>query len=86
MSLPIYANVTASKVTDPAEEQALLVEQVTGRVRWRESVAAMHADGVAQFVELGGKVLSPMIRKIAGDTETASLITMEDLEGFAKAQ
>jgi [acyl-carrier-protein] S-malonyltransferase len=86
MSLPIFANVTASKVTDPAEEQALLVEQVTGRVRWRESVAAMHADGVAQFVELGGKVLSPMIRKIAGEAETASLITMEDLEGFAKAQ
>ena len=86
MSLPIFANVTASKVTDPAEEQALLVEQVTGRVRWRESVAAMHSDGVAQFVELGGKVLSPMIRKIAGEAETASLITMEDLEGFAKAQ
>jgi [acyl-carrier-protein] S-malonyltransferase len=86
MSLPIFANVTASKVTDPAEEQALLVEQVTGRVRWRESVAAMHADGIEQFVELGGKVLSPMIRKIAGDAETASLITMEDLENFAKAQ
>ena len=61
-----------------------LVEQVTGRVRWRESVAAMHEDGVGQFVELGGKVLTPMIRKIAGEAETASLITMEELEEFAK--
>ena len=83
LSVPIYANVTAAKVTDPAEEKALLVEQVTGRVRWRESVAAMHADGAGQFVELGGKVLSPMIRKIAGEAETASLITMDDLEAFA---
>ena len=84
LSLPLYANVTASKVTDSAEEQALLVEQVTGRVRWRESVAAMHSDGAAQFVELGGKVLTPMIRKIAGEAETVSLITMEELETVAK--
>ncbi|MEP3051539.1 MAG: ACP S-malonyltransferase [Erythrobacter sp.] len=84
LALPLYANVTASKVTDPAEEQRLLVEQVTGRVRWRESVAAMHADGMQSFVEVSGKVLSPMIRKIASEVETASLITMDDLEGFAK--
>ncbi|WP_108787515.1 ACP S-malonyltransferase [Erythrobacter sp. Alg231-14] len=84
MSVPLFANVTAAKVTDPAEEQALLVQQVTGRVRWRESVAAMHADGVNSFVELGGKVLSPMIKKIAGEAQTTSLISMEDLEGFAK--
>ncbi|MEP3422166.1 MAG: ACP S-malonyltransferase [Erythrobacter sp.] len=83
MSVPLFANVTAAKVTDPAEEQALLVQQVTGRVRWRESVAAMHADGVDSFVELGGKVLSPMIKKIAGEAQTTSLISMEDLEGFA---
>ncbi|MEP1421915.1 MAG: ACP S-malonyltransferase [Erythrobacter sp.] len=85
LALPLYANVTASKVTDPAEEQSLLVQQVTGRVRWRESVAAMHSDGVGLFVELGGKVLSPMIRKIAGEAQTTSLITMEDLEGFASS-
>lgn len=85
LALPLYANVTASKVTDPGEERDLLVEQVTGRVRWRESVAAMHADGVVSFVELGGKVLSPMIRKIAGEAETAALVTMEELEGFAKS-
>lgn len=84
LALPLYANVTAAKVIDPAEEQDLLFRQVTGRVRWRESVAAMHTDGVEHFVELGGKVLSPMIRKIAGEAETTSLITMEDLESFAK--
>jgi len=83
-SLPVYANVTASKVTDPAEEQALLVEQITGRVRWRESVLAMRADGIENFVELGGKVLSPMIGRIDKEASTSSLITMEDIENFAK--
>ncbi len=85
LALPLYANVTASKVTDPGEERDLLVQQVTGRVRWRESVAAMHADGVGSFVELGGKVLTPMIRKIAGEAETAALVSMEELEGFASS-
>ncbi|MEM7700334.1 MAG: ACP S-malonyltransferase [Pseudomonadota bacterium] len=83
--VPLYANVTACKVVSGEEERDLLVQQVTGRVRWRESVAAMHADGVCQFVELGGKVLTPMIKKIAGEAESASLITMGDLEGFAKS-
>lgn len=83
-SLPVYANVTAAKVTDPAEEQRLLVEQVTGRVRWRESVLAMRADGVGQFVELGGKVLGPMVGRIDKEASTVSLITMEDIENFAK--
>lgn len=80
----LYANVTAAKVTSGEEERSLLVEQVTGRVRWRESVAAMHADGIAHFVECGGKVLTPMIKKITGDAQTTSLITMEELEAFAK--
>ncbi|GMN03561.1 ACP S-malonyltransferase [Erythrobacter sp. MTPC3] len=84
MSLPLFANVTAAKVSDPDEERALLVEQVTGRVRWRESVLAMRADGIEQFVELGGKVLAPMIGRIDKGAQTASLITMEDLETFAK--
>nr|WP_298896734.1 ACP S-malonyltransferase [uncultured Altererythrobacter sp.] len=83
-SLPVFANVTAAKVTDPAEEQRLLVEQVTGRVRWRESVLAMRTDGVAQFVELGGKVLGPMVGRIDKEASTISLITMEDIENFAK--
>jgi [acyl-carrier-protein] S-malonyltransferase len=83
-SLPVYANVTAGKVTDPAEEQSLLVEQVTGRVRWRESVLAMRADGIDQFVELGGKVLGPMVGRIDKEAATVSLITMDDVENFAK--
>jgi [acyl-carrier-protein] S-malonyltransferase len=80
----VFANVTAAKVTDPEEERALLIEQVTGRVRWRESVIAMRADGVEHFVELGGKVLGPMIGRIDKEAATHSLVTMEDLEGFAK--
>ena len=84
LSVPLFANVTASKVTDPGQEQRLLVEQVTGRVRWRESVLAMQADGIVRFVELGGKVLGPMVGRIAPDAQVSSLITMEDLENFAK--
>lgn len=84
LALPVFANVTAAKVTEPAEEKHLLVEQVTGRVRWRESVLAMRADGVEQFVELGGKVLGPMIGRIDKEAVTSSLISMEDLEAFAK--
>ena len=66
LRLPVYANVTAALVGDPAEEQRLLVEQVCGRVRWRESVIAMQAAGVEHFVELGGKVLGPMIGRTMG--------------------
>ncbi|QZD92564.1 ACP S-malonyltransferase [Qipengyuania xiapuensis] len=83
-TVPIYANVTAAKVTDPAKEQELLVEQVTGRVRWRESVIAMREGGVERFVELGGKVLGPMVGRIDKEATTISLVTMEDLENFAK--
>lgn len=84
LALPLYANVTAAPVTDPEEERALLVEQVTGRVRWRESVLAMRADGVEHFVELGGKVVGPMVGRIDKDAAVASLVTMADLEAFAK--
>ena len=83
-TVPLYANVTAARVTDPVEEQALLVEQVTGRVRWRESVIAMRKAGVERFVELGGKVLGPMVGRIDKEATTISLVTMEDLENFAK--
>ena len=54
LRVPLYANVTAAVVSDPAEVQRLLVEQVCGRVRWRESVIAMQAAGVVSFVEMGG--------------------------------
>ena len=85
LALPLYANVTAAPVTDPDEERALLVEQVTARVRWRESVLAMRSDGVEQFVELGGKVVGPMVSRIDREAEVTSLVTMQDLEAFAKA-
>jgi [acyl-carrier-protein] S-malonyltransferase len=84
MTLPLYANVTAAAVTDPETESALLVEQVTGRVRWRESVLAMRANGVESFVELGGKVVGPMVGRIDKEAQVTSLVTMADLEAFAK--
>jgi [acyl-carrier-protein] S-malonyltransferase len=82
--VPVYANVTAAPASDPDTIRALLVEQVTGRVRWRESVLAMHAAGVGQFVEFGGKVLGPMIKRTAPEAETASVISMDDVEAFLK--
>ena len=85
LRLPVYANVTAALVGDPAEEQRLLVEQVCGRVRWRESVIAMQAVGVEHFVELGGKVVGPMISRTVDDVTVASVITMADIEALAKA-
>ena len=84
LRLPLYANVTASAVSDPAEIRRLLVEQVTGRVRWRESVLAMAAAATEQFVELGGKVLGPMIGRIVPDAKVTSVITMADIEALAK--
>ena len=84
LSLPLYANITAARLTDADEERALLVQQVTGRVRWRESVLAMTGDGVEEFVELGGKVLGPMIGRTAPGVRTRSLLSMSDLEEFAK--
>ncbi|WP_027442177.1 ACP S-malonyltransferase [Erythrobacter cryptus] len=83
-TLPLYANVTAAAVSDPETEAGLLVTQVTGRVRWRESVLAMRADGVESFVELGAKVLGPMVSRIDGEAEVRSLVTMADLEAFAR--
>lgn len=84
MSLPLYANVTAAKVSDPDEERDLLVKQVCGRVRWRESVLAMTEAGIETFVELGGKVLAPMVGRTAKDANTTSVITMDDIEALAK--
>lgn len=84
LALPIYANVTASLVSDPSEERDLLVQQVTGRVRWRESVLAMRAAGTEQFVELGGKVLGPMIGRIDKEAQVHSVVTMEQIEELAK--
>ncbi len=82
--LPVYANVTAAPVADPATIRRLLVEQVTGMVRWRESVAAMAEAGVDHFVELGGKVLGPMVKRIAPDAKITSVVSMDDIEALAK--
>lgn len=80
--LPVYANVTAAPVTDAAAIRDLLVEQVTGRVRWRESIAAMWDAGITDFVEFGGKVLGPMVKRIAPDATVTSVITMDDIEAL----
>lgn len=83
--VPLYANVTAAPVTDASLIRSLLVEQVTGRVRWRESVIAMEAAGVHHFVEFGGKVLGPMVkRSAAGEVSTHSVVTMDDIEALLK--
>ncbi|AJP71404.1 ACP S-malonyltransferase [Sphingomonas hengshuiensis] len=82
--VPLYANVTAAPVADPDTIRTLLVEQVTGMVRWRESVLAMHAAGVESFVELGGKVLGGMVKRIAPDAAPVSVVSMDDIEGLLK--
>jgi [acyl-carrier-protein] S-malonyltransferase len=84
LRLPLFANVTAAMVVDPNEVKRLLVEQVTGRVRWRESAIALHEAGVEHFVELGGKVLGPMIKRSVGDVEITSVSTMDEIEALAK--
>ena len=84
MRLPLYANVTAALVSDPAVERELLVQQVTGRVRWRESVIAMKDAGIERFVELGGKVLGPMIGRTVEEVTVTSVVTMADIEALAK--
>jgi [acyl-carrier-protein] S-malonyltransferase len=82
--VPIYANVTAAPAHDPAEIRRLLVEQVTGMVRWRESITAMAEAGVTHFVEWGGKVLAPMVKRIAPEANAISVVTMDDVDALMK--
>lgn len=83
-AIPVIANVTAGPITDPDAIRARLVEQVTGTVRWRESVAAMADLGVTAMVEVGaGKVLCGLIRRIAPGVATRALGTPEDVAAFA---
>ena len=82
--VPLYANVTAAPVANSDTIRAHLIEQVTGMVRWRESVANMAAAGVEEFVELGGKVLGPMVKRIAPDAKVTSVVTIDDIEALAK--
>jgi [acyl-carrier-protein] S-malonyltransferase len=81
--VPVFANVTAAPAADPEVIKALLVEQVTAMVRWRESVLAMVEAGVADFVEFGGKVLAPMAKRTAPDVTTTSVVTMDDVDALA---
>ena len=87
LTVPVFANITAAPASDPAEVRRLLVEQVTGRVRWRESMEWMAGEGgVTRFAEIGsGKVLTGMAKRIAPEAESLSLNTPEDLEAFAKS-
>ncbi|OUS35608.1 [acyl-carrier-protein] S-malonyltransferase [Rhodobacterales bacterium 56_14_T64] len=85
-AVPLIANVRADVVTDPAEIRALLVEQVTGSVRWRESVQVMAAKGVTEFWEIGaGKALSGMIRKIDRSLTSRQVGTPDDVKAAAQA-
>src|SRR6201997_3571052 len=83
---PLVANVTAQPTLDPEAIRRMLIEQVTGRVRWRESVLWMAAEGgVTRFAEAGaGKVLTGMVKRLAPDAEALALNAPADLEPFAK--
>src|SRR3954451_14691318 len=83
-SVPLFANVTAQPETDPDTIRNQLVEQVTGMVRWRESIVNMSAAGVEEFVEWGGKVLGPMVKRISPDAKVTSVMSIDDIEVLAK--
>ena len=83
--VPVVANVTAAKATDPAEIRDLLVRQVTGTVRWRECVAAMAAMGCDRFAELGaGRVLTGLMKRNAPDASAVAVGTPAEVEAFLK--
>jgi [acyl-carrier-protein] S-malonyltransferase len=82
-AVPLIANVTAAVVTDPDQIKSLLVDQVTARVRWRESILAMKEAGTTQLVEIGsGKVLTGLSKRIAGDLDAVNISTADDVKTF----
>ena len=84
-AVPVVANVTAEEVSEPETIRRLLVEQITGRVRWRESVLAFRGLGVETTVEAGGnKVLTGMVKRIDKELQTVTLDTPADIEAFAR--
>ena len=85
LAVPVLANVTAAEANDPETVRRLLVEQVTGRVRWRESVAALKGLGAQTTVEFGGKVLTGMVKRIEPSLEMIALEAPADLEAFGKS-
>jgi len=83
-AVPLVANVRAAAVSDPEDIRRLLVAQVTGRVRWRESVLWMAGQGVTEIVEVGaGKALSGMVRRIAREIETRTVGTPDEVRALA---
>ena len=83
--VPLVANITADVVSEPAGIRRLLVEQVTGMVRWRECVLTMKDRGVDSLIEIGaGKVLSGLARRIDRDLGAAPVGTPETIEEFLK--
>jgi [acyl-carrier-protein] S-malonyltransferase len=83
---PLIANVTASPVDDPETIRSALILQVTGTVRWRESVAYMSAQGVSRFIEVGtGKVLAGLVKRIAAGATVVSVGTPGDVAAFMVA-
>jgi [acyl-carrier-protein] S-malonyltransferase len=85
--VPVVANVLAKPISDPADIVHSLIAQVTGTVRWRESVAAMAGAGVTKFYEIGaGKVLSGLIKRIADGATTGAVGTPDDVAAFKAAQ
>jgi [acyl-carrier-protein] S-malonyltransferase len=84
-AVPLVSNVTAGEIADPDSIRRLLVEQLTARVRWRESIAAFRGLGVGTTIELGGnKVLTGMVKRIDKELEPVALDTPADIEAFAK--
>ncbi len=85
LAAPVLANVTAAETAEPEMVRRLLVEQVTGRVRWRESILALRGLGIETTVEMGGnKVLTGMVKRIDKDLQTVTLDTPDEIEAFAK--
>ena len=84
---PLVANVRALAITDPADIYDGLVKQVTGTVRWRESVAWMGAQGVTHFIEIGaGKVLSGLAKRIVDGAQATAIGTPDDIAAFIAAR
>ncbi|MDO9500700.1 ACP S-malonyltransferase [Falsiroseomonas sp.] len=84
--VPLVANVSAAKATDPAEIRDLLVRQVTGTVRWRECILAMGAMGCERFVEIGsGRVLTGLMKRLAPEAQASAIGSPADIEAFLKS-
>jgi len=85
LAVPVLANVTAAETAEPETVRRLLVEQITARVRWRESILALASYNVDTTAEFGGnKVLTGMVKRIDRDLATVTLDTPADIEAFGK--